>query len=132
MASASNIPTITIVVDDEALRDSLHLLLECEGFAIREFASAAQILADDSDDFETPRGGCLILDLKEPEKALLDRLWNRFGQMPTIIVMDSSADPEAARRRFPPPPGPGRIILLDKPGGYQGIGGLVRSAMARL
>lgn len=125
-----------IVADDEAIRDSLHLLLECEGFAIREFASAAQLLAYEAEDAGTPCGDCLILDLSAPDRAVLERLWNRFGRMRTIIIMDSSAGTDKTRRPFPPAPLPdsaaAAVILLDKPGGYQGIGGLVRSALAQL
>ena len=123
MACSRTIPTIAIVVDDEAIRDSLHLLLECEGFAIHEFSSVAHYLAECG----CLSCDCLILDLEASDKAVLERFRDRAVGMPTILVTD------AARSRFAPAlsPASAGFIVLEKPGGYQGIGGLVRATVAR-
>lgn len=54
-------PSVYIVDDDEAVRDSIRLLLESSGFVAREFASADLFLRTDTGDM-----GCLLLDLHMP------------------------------------------------------------------
>ena len=51
---------IFIVDDDAGVRDSLRLLLECEGFDAQEFASCREFLADG----RAGKGDCLILDVQ--------------------------------------------------------------------
>jgi FixJ family two-component response regulator len=52
-------PTVFVVEDDAAVRDSLSALLEAEGFSTHLFASAPEVLA------ASPRlkDGCLLLDI---------------------------------------------------------------------
>src|SRR6185312_5980292 len=54
--------TIFLVDDDTAVRDSLRLLLETHGLAVRDFASGEQLLQETA-----PRpADCLICDLQTP------------------------------------------------------------------
>ena len=60
-------PTIAVVDDDAAVRDSLHFLLEVIGHQAATFASAAEFLKA-----ETQWLGCLILDHHMPEMTGLE------------------------------------------------------------
>jgi len=76
---------IFIVDDDDAARDSLRLLLECEGFEAREFVSGRQFLdAGLRDD-----GDCLILDVHMPGMnglELIKELRKRGKRLPVILI----------------------------------------------
>ena len=67
------------------MRDSLRLLLECEGFEAREFASCREFLGaarGDGDD-------CLIVDLHMPEMSgieLLEGMRWRGDMLPVILI----------------------------------------------
>ncbi|MBV8120205.1 MAG: response regulator, partial [Alphaproteobacteria bacterium] len=53
---------IFIVDDDDGARASLRVLLECEGWEAREFASCREFL----DAVKPGEGACLILDVHMP------------------------------------------------------------------
>jgi FixJ family two-component response regulator len=55
-------PTVFVVDDDAAVRDSLALLLETAGLAVQTYDGAAAFLAA----WQPGRSGCLILDLRMP------------------------------------------------------------------
>ena len=59
MAEAS---TVYIVDDDEAVRESLELLLESVDQPCTSFASATDFL----ETFDTDMAGCLVLDIRMP------------------------------------------------------------------
>ena len=102
---------IFIVDDDEGVRNSLRLLLECEGFAAREFASAELFLA-----LARPADGdCLILDLHMPGDG---RPQSPSGAAPAprwvpVIVISGRMD-TAARSRAR---AAGAIAIVEKPYG---------------
>ena len=50
--------TVYVVEDDEAVRDSLELLLKSDGKAVRTYENANAFLKDYSDDM----AGCIVLD----------------------------------------------------------------------
>lgn len=86
MPSLDNqIPVVCVVDDDEAVRDSLYVLLLTRGLGVRTFASAAEFLADRrSSDCH-----CLLLDMHMPEMtglALLQALRQRGNTAPAIVV----------------------------------------------
>jgi FixJ family two-component response regulator len=60
---------VYIVDDDEAVRDSMRLLVESSGFSTRDFASADLFLKADSADL-----GCLLLDLHMPGTSGIELL----------------------------------------------------------
>jgi FixJ family two-component response regulator len=76
---------VSIVDDDESVRESLPALLKTFGFAAREFCSAEQFLASDSID----RTSCLILDISLPGMSgpdLQQELTARGYAIPIIFI----------------------------------------------
>jgi two-component system, LuxR family, response regulator FixJ len=76
---------VSIVDDDEAIRDSLMLLLRAEEIAAQSFASAEQFL----DAFDPARHGCLIVDVRMPRMTgleLLTRLRKSGSPLPVILI----------------------------------------------
>jgi two-component system response regulator TtrR len=79
------LPTIHIVDDDEAMRDSLTWLLEGEGYRVACFESGESFLAARNDAMR----GCLVLDVRMPEMSgleLHERLDMLGSRLPIIFV----------------------------------------------
>lgn len=118
-------PTVWIVEDDEAVRDSFAAFLDMSGMNVRGFASAEEYLAarDGTPD------GCLLLDLNLPGMGgldLLDYLRSEGDDVPTVIVTarhDVGVD-ERARRA-------GVIAVFDKPAEWQALLAAIRRAFDR-
>jgi two-component system response regulator FixJ len=90
--------TVFVIDDDDAVRDSLKLLLESHRFAVREFASGPEFLTAVG---AAPRG-CLVLDLHLLVIGGLDflgRYRERLNGMP-VIVITGKADPATRARAF--------------------------------
>jgi len=90
-------PLVSIVDDDESVRESLPDMLKELGFAVRAFASAEEFLACDCID----QTRCLVLDIGMPGMSgpdLQQELALR-GQAIPIVFITAHAD-EAARRRL--------------------------------
>ena len=78
-------PTIFVVDDDEAMRDSMSWLLEGEGYQVICFDSAASYLKARRDDMR----GCIVLDVRMPEMSgleLHEKLDALGSQLPIIFV----------------------------------------------
>jgi len=78
-------PTISIVDDDEAVRDSLAGLIEAHGFTARTFATGRDFL----DGHSAGASQCLVLDHHLPDikgLELLKTLRVRGDSTPTIIL----------------------------------------------
>lgn len=81
----SQTPMIFILDDDMATRDSLRLLLECEGLQAREFASGRAFL----DTIPAGEEGCLLLDVQMPGMSgfeVLEALRRRGDDRPVIVI----------------------------------------------
>ena len=77
--------TVFIVDDDEAVRDSLKMLMESVGLATEVFASAQEFLALFDDD----RAGCLVLDIRMPGMSGLELqgvLNERRSMLPVVFI----------------------------------------------
>jgi len=100
---------IYIVDDDEAVRDSLRLLLEAHGMQVEDFGSTADFATAYS---QHPRA-CLILDMHLPVTNGLDFLASHLceGFALPVIVMTGRAD-DASRARAQEL---GVIAFLEKP-----------------
>lgn len=76
---------ISVVDDDESVRESLpDLLREC-GFTAEAFASAAEFLASD----QVERTNCLILDVAMPDMTgpeLMAELLRRGRRIPVVFI----------------------------------------------
>jgi|HubBroStandDraft_6_1064221.scaffolds.fasta_scaffold705711_2 two-component system response regulator FixJ len=113
--------TIYVVVDDDAVRDSICVLMESLGFGTCAFGSANALLRGDRMAVKS----CLIVDDALPGVSgfeLLDRLRSEGLQAPAIVITQRvSAGAQAASDRV-------GALLLQKP--YTGdklIGCLVKA-----
>lgn len=91
-------PSVFIVDDDEAVRDSLQLLMLSAGLSAESFASAQAFLQQ----FDAQRPGCLILDIRMPGMSgleLQDRL-NEVGCILPVIIITGHGDVPMAIRAF--------------------------------
>lgn len=83
-------PTVFIVDDDRAVRDSLRLLVKSVGWKVQTFASADEFLAE----FDGSAPGCLVLDIRMPGmsgRELHDRLIE-MGAAPPVIFITGHGD----------------------------------------
>lgn len=84
-ASEGQQPTVFLVDDDEAIRDSLSFLLQSVDIQCEAFASAREFLNAYNDD----RAGCLVLDVRMPGMSgleLQDELNERHSILPIIFI----------------------------------------------
>jgi FixJ family two-component response regulator len=82
---APDLLPVSIIDDDESIRESLPDLLKLFGFAARTFSSAEEFLSSNSVD-ET---SCLILDIAMPGMSgpdLYQELKRRGKKMPVIFI----------------------------------------------
>jgi two-component system, LuxR family, response regulator FixJ len=115
---------IFIVDDDDATRDSLRLLVECEGFEARDFASGRGFL----EAVRPADGDCLILDVNMPGMNGFDVLkeLRERGETLPVIFITAWLDP-ATRSRAQ---AAGAFAELGKPHGAEELLALVRQASA--
>jgi RNA polymerase sigma factor (sigma-70 family) len=101
--------TVFLVDDDDAVRDSVSLLMRSAGLRTREFASAAEFL----DQYGQEQLGCLLLDVRMPGMSGLDlqeELNKRNHTLPIVFISAHGDIPmavEAIRR--------GAIDFIQKP-----------------
>jgi FixJ family two-component response regulator len=102
-------PLVSVVDDNESVRDSLPDLLQQVGFAVQSFASAEAFLASEAVD-ET---SCLILDVGLPGMTgpdLQQELARRGNPVPIVFI--TAQDDESLRPRLV---GLGAAACLFKP-----------------
>lgn len=102
-------PLISIVDDDEALRNSLDDLLQSIGFGTRGFPSAEAFLSSS----QARDTACLILDVRMPGMNGLDlqtRIAAAHWRLP-IIFVTSHTDDDARARALEA----GAVAFLHKP-----------------
>ncbi|MGB8363699.1 MAG: response regulator transcription factor [Rhizomicrobium sp.] len=96
MTTQDDARTICIVDDDDAVRDSLKVLLESYGMQVRDFASPADFLRGSA----ARECRCLVVDLHMPAMnglELLETLRAREVNVPAVMVT-GNADPNLALR----------------------------------
>jgi len=101
--------TIGIIDDDEALRDSLALILRFRNFSVLEFNSGEAFLAHDP----LPRMDCVILDLRMQEMGGLDVLeaCRARGLASPVVVVTAFGNVSSATRALKS----GAFDFLEKP-----------------
>jgi FixJ family two-component response regulator len=78
-------PLVSVIDDDESVRESLPYLLKGFGFAVRAFSSAEEFLASD----QISQSKCLILDITMPGMSgpdLLEELKRLGWETPAIFI----------------------------------------------
>ena len=123
--SESHQPTVFLVDDDEAIRDSLSFLLQSVGIPCETFASARDFLNAYNDD----RPGCLVLDVRMPGMSgleLQETLSRRDIRLPIIIISGHGDVPMAVRAMKA-----GAIDFIEKPFSGQTLLKHIRQALAQ-
>jgi len=96
MSENSLQPTVFVVDDDEAMRDSIRWLLESVSLHARMFSSASDFLSSS----DLAQEGCILLDVRMPGMSgmeLLEHLKNSGVQQPVIIITGHGDVPMAVR-----------------------------------
>jgi FixJ family two-component response regulator len=78
-------PLVSVIDDDESVRESLPHLLKGFGFAVRAFSSAEEFLASD----QILQSKCLVVDINMPGMSgpeLLEELKRLERQTPVIFI----------------------------------------------
>ena len=102
-------PTIFIVDDDPAMRDSLSWLIETIGYPVKVFASAQAFL----DGYNRRDPGCLLLDVRLPGMSgiqLQQKMKIENISLPVIIISGHGDVPMAVKAMQQ-----GAIVFLEKP-----------------
>ena len=92
----SNLPLISVVDDDESVRESLQALVRSVGFGVMVFASAEELLTSD----RLADTDCLILDVRMPGMNGLElqrQLAANHFAIP-IIFITAHGDEESRKR----------------------------------
>ncbi|MDY0356209.1 MAG: response regulator [Sedimentisphaerales bacterium] len=107
MSSAN--PIVFVVDDDEAICQSLRLLIEDIGLAVRTFSGARQFL----DHYDSSQPGCLVLDVRMSGMSGIElqaRLNELNVAIPTIIITGHGDVPMAVETMKA-----GAIDFIEKP-----------------
>jgi RNA polymerase sigma factor (sigma-70 family) len=119
----SSTPTVFVVDDDPAVRDSLRLLLQSAHLPVATFASAQEFLAG----YDRAAPGCLVLDVRMPGQSgleLQEELAARGLSLPVIIITGHGDVPMAVRAMKL-----GAVDFIEKPYNAQVLLERVRHAL---
>jgi FixJ family two-component response regulator len=119
-----NKPTVFVVDDDRPMRESLVVLLEALGFAVRAFSLAGSFHRF----YRARMSGCLLLDVRLPEQdglSLYDQLLREGKRLPVIFIT-AHADVSTAVKAMKT----GAIEFLEKPFDRKKLLSLVEKALA--
>lgn len=116
---------VTIIDDDEAMRESLATLLASEGLRTRSFDSAESFLRAGGD----KDGGCLVLDIHMPGMTGLElqvELQRRGAGLPVVMITGQGDVPKAVAALKA-----GAVDFLEKPYSIDSLLKAVREALDR-
>ncbi len=102
-------PTVFVVDDDQAVRESLRWLVESVGLAVRTYGSAHAFLGE----YDPQQPGCLVLDVRMPGASgieLQEELRDKGSDIP-IIFITGHADVATAVRAMKT----GAVDFIEKP-----------------
>lgn len=123
MIESNRQPTIFVVDDDEAMRDSIRWLLESVSLDARMFSSASDFVAS----CDPAEEGCLLLDVRMPGMSgmeLLEMLKYSGISLPVIIITGHGDVPMAVRALKH-----GAFDFIQKPFNAQGLLERVNAAL---
>lgn len=121
--AATKEPTVYIVEDDDAVRDSLQLLLESVGMPVATFPRADAFL----DDYHSEMAGCLVLDIRMPGingMELQRKLNTQHSTLPIIFVTGHGDVPMAVEAMQQ-----GAVDFIQKPYREQELLDKIQQAM---
>lgn len=119
-----NLPLVSVVDDDESVRESLRGLIRSVGLAVRVFASAEEFLA--SEYLATTQ--CLILDVRMPGMHGLElqrQLAATEHDIPIIFITAHASDEGARSRAL----SDGAVAYLTKPFSEEALLHAINAAM---
>jgi two-component system response regulator FixJ len=117
-------PTVFVVDDDQAMRNSLKWLIGSVGMQVECFASAKEFL----DGYYPGRAGCLLLDVRMPGMSgleLQELLVSRGITLPVVIITGHGDVPMAVRALKS-----GAIDFIEKPFNDELLLDAIRNALA--
>ena len=119
----ANLPSISVVDDDDSIRESLRGLIRSIGFSANVFASAEEFLNSD----QLHNTNCLILDVRMPgmNGIELQRHLTVNGCEVPVIFITAHGDEEARSRAIRD----GAIAYLFKPFSEDALLGAVHTAL---
>ena len=117
-------PIVFVVDDDDAVRNSLRLLLKSASLSTTAFASAQEFLAG----WTADQPGCLVLDVRMPGMSGLElqEELNRRGAIIPVIFISGHADVPMAVEAIQH----GAFDFLQKPFGDQDLIDRIQRALA--
>jgi two-component system, LuxR family, response regulator FixJ len=124
MKAKERVPTVFIVDDDEAVRQSLALLLKSLGIAAVAYSSAAEFLVS----YDPQQPGCAVFDVRMPGMsglALQNELNQRGTIIPVIFITGHGDIPMAVEAMQN-----GAFDFLQKPFGDQDLLARIHRALA--
>ncbi|MGX4804906.1 response regulator transcription factor [Bradyrhizobium guangdongense] len=118
-------PLLSIIDDDEDVRQSLEALIESVGYTARSFESAKAFLNSDALDTSS----CIISDVQMPEMSgidLADHLTTAHSKIPIILISAFAKDHLLSTIR-----NPAIVAVLSKPLQLNALVGEIARALKR-
>lgn len=109
MSTNNSTPLVYLVDDEFVIRDSLTLLIESTGQAVKSFESAEAFL----NSYNPDQPGCLLLDVRMPLMSghdLQNELLKRGIRIPIIFISGNAEIPDSAKAFRA-----GAVDFLEKP-----------------
>lgn len=119
-------PLISVVDDDDSVRESLESLLRSLGFAVKVFASAEDFLKSDY----LRDTACLILDVRMPGMSGIElqrHLVASHSELPVIFITAHGFEQETRSRAIRD----GAVDYLSKPFSEDALLNAVRRALSQ-
>lgn len=99
---------VLVLDDDPAVRSSLKFSLEVEGFAVRDYSRASELL----EDMQASQAACIVLDYHLPEMNGLDMLARLRAQHVAVPAVMITTNPSIAVRQRAAAAG---VPIVEKP-----------------
>lgn len=117
-------PMVLVLDDDPAMRRSLTLALGLAGYAVKAFASAAEML----DGLDPAQPGCLLLDLRMPDMGGLEvqEMLNARGCTVPVIFLSAFGDIPTTVRALKA----GALDFVEKPFAAEALMARIEEALA--